>query len=360
MIKLDSYSTLGRSGLRVSPYCLGTMTFGDDHGWGASVAASETMLATYVDRGGNFIDTANVYTNGHSEKIIGDYLAGRPGLRDRLVLATKFFANLHPGDPNGGGTGRKALLEQLHNSLRRLATDYVDIYWIHNWDKRTPIEETLRTLDDLVTQGTVRYVGFSDLPAWVASRAQTVADLRGWSPAIAAQMEYSLLERTVEGELVPMAVDLGMGVMPWSPLRSGHLTGKYRREQGAGSGGRSGLIPGPTDAEWEVIDALEMVAADAGVSMASAALAWVRGRPGVGSTLIGARSQEQLEANLDSLDVTLTDAQLYELDQASQPRMNFPAFNNDSLAPMLAFGGMSIDGVSYAPFPPLAENETRY
>jgi aryl-alcohol dehydrogenase-like predicted oxidoreductase len=360
MIKLDSYSTLGHSGLRVSPYCLGTMTFGDDHGWGASVATSETMLASYIDRGGNFIDTANVYTNGHSEKIIGDYLARTPGLRDRLVLATKFYANLHRGDPNGGGTGRKALLDQLHSSLRRLSTDYLDIYWIHNWDQRTPIEETLRTLDDLVTQGTIRYVGFSDLPAWVASRAQTMADLRGWSPAIGAQMEYSLLERTVEGELIPMAVELGLGVMPWSPLRSGHLTGKYRRDEGSAGSGRSGLIPAPTDAEWDVIDALERVAADAGVSMAAAALAWVRSRPGVGSTLIGARTQEQLESNLDSLSVTLTSEQVRDLDEASEPRLNFPAFNNTNLAPMLAFGGMSVDGISHPPFPPIAESDVRY
>jgi aryl-alcohol dehydrogenase-like predicted oxidoreductase len=336
------------------------MTFGDDHGWGAPVASSEAMLATYIDRGGNFIDTANVYTNGHSEKIIGDYLAGAPGLRDRLVLATKFYANLHRGDPNGGGSGRKALLDQLHNSLRRLSTDYVDIYWIHNWDQRTPIEETLRTLDDLVTAGTIRYVGFSDLPAWVASRAQTMAELRGWSPAIAAQMEYSLLERTVEGELIPMAVDLGLGVMPWSPLRNGHLTGKYRREQASTGSGRSGLVPDPTDTEWDVIDVLEAVARDAGVSMAAAALAWVRSRPGVSSTLIGARTQEQLESNLDSLSVTLTNEQTHELDQASKPRLNFPAFNNAELAPMLAFGGMSIDGVSYPPFPPLAETDVRY
>jgi aryl-alcohol dehydrogenase-like predicted oxidoreductase len=360
MTKLDSFTTLGRSGLRVSPYCLGTMTFGDDHGWGASIADSETMLATYLDRGGNFIDTANIYTNGHSEKIIGDYLAARPGLRDRLVLATKFFANLHPGDPNGGGTGRKALLDQLHSSLRRLQTDYVDIYWIHNWDQRTPIEETLRTLDDLVTQGTIRYVGLSDLPAWIASRAQTLADLRGWSPAIALQSEYSLLERTVEGELIPMARALGMGVMPWSPLRNGHLTGKYRRGDAAEGGGRSGLIPGPTDTEWEIIETLERVAADAGVPMASAALAWLRSQPGVSSTLIGARNQQQLEANLDSLDVTLTEAQLRQLDEASLPRLNFPAFNNANLAPMLAFGGMCVDGTQYPQFPPLAESDTRY
>lgn len=360
MTTLDSYITLGRSGLRVSPYCLGTMTFGEDQGWGAPVETSEAMLTTYLERGGNFIDTANIYTNGHSEKIIGDYLAARPGLRDRIVLGTKFFANLQPGDPNGGGTGRKALLDQLHHSLRRLRTDYVDIYWVHNWDQRTPIEETLRTLDDLVRAGTIRYVGFSDLPAWIASRAQTIAELRGWSRAIALQLEYSLLERTVEGELIPMARDLGMGVMPWSPLRSGHLTGKYRRDDAAAGAGRSGLVPGPSGSEWDVIETLERVASESGTTMARVALAWVRSRPGVGSTLIGARTEQQLDENLASLDVDLGADQLRELSDASRPRLNFPAANNADLAPMLTFGGMTVDGTAYPAFPALAEDATRY
>jgi aryl-alcohol dehydrogenase-like predicted oxidoreductase len=344
MTTLDSYITLGRSGLRVSPYCLGTMTFGEDHGWGASVADSETMLDAYLSRGGNFVDTANVYTGGHSEEILGDAFATRPGLRDRIVLASKFFANLEPGNPNGGGTGRKALLGAVHNSLRRLRTDYLDIYWIHNWDSRTPLEETLRTLDTLVTAGTIRYVGFSDLPAWVCARAQTLAELRGWSPAIALQLEYSLLERTVEGELVPMAQELGMGVMPWSPLRNGYLTGKHAR---GSADARAGIVPGPTDAEWEVIDVLAQVAAEAHTTMASAALAWVRARPGVASTLIGARSVAQLEANLDSLALELSDAQLEQLNQVSTPSLNFPAANNAQFGPMLAFGGMTIDGVAF-------------
>jgi aryl-alcohol dehydrogenase-like predicted oxidoreductase len=351
MTTLDSYITLGRSGLRVSPYCLGTMTFGEDHGWGASVADSEVMLSTYLEAGGNFIDTANIYTGGHSEKIIGDYLTARPGLRDRTVLATKFYANLQPGDPNGGGTGRKALLDQLHHSLRRLQTDYIDIYWIHNWDRRTPVEETLRTLDDLVSDGVIRYVGFSDLPAWVAAQAQTLATLRGWAPAIALQVEYSLLQRTVEGELVPMAQELGMGVMPWSPLHNGHLTGKYRRGVDGGAGGRGGIVPGPTPAQFDVIEALEGVASEAGTSMAAAALAWVRARPGVASTLIGATSMTQLEMNLASLAVELSPEQIAVLDAASVPELNFPAANHATLAPVLLFGGMTVDGVTHVPSP---------
>jgi aryl-alcohol dehydrogenase-like predicted oxidoreductase len=227
MTSLDSYITLGRSGLRVSPLTLGTMTFGEDWGWGADPKTSEAILAEYLDRGGNVVDTANVYTNGHSEKILGDFFAARPGLRERVVLSTKFFGNLHPGDPNGGGAGRKALIAQLEESLRRLQTDYVDLYWLHNWDRRAPIEETLRALDDLVAAGKVRYVGLSDVPAWVSAQAQTIAQFRGWTPVTALQLEYSLLERTPEGELLPMAEDLGVGVMPWSPLRGGQLSGKY-------------------------------------------------------------------------------------------------------------------------------------
>jgi aryl-alcohol dehydrogenase-like predicted oxidoreductase len=185
MTSLDSYITLGRSGLRVSPLTLGTMTFGEDSGWGATPETSEAILTEYLDRGGNVIDTANIYTNGHSEKIVGDFLAARPGLRDRIVLSTKFFATLYPGDPNGGGGGRKALIAQLEESLRRLRTDYVDVYWLHNWDRRAPIDETLRALDDLVAAGKVRYVGLSDLPAWVAAQAQTIAHFRGWTPITA-------------------------------------------------------------------------------------------------------------------------------------------------------------------------------
>jgi aryl-alcohol dehydrogenase-like predicted oxidoreductase len=193
MTSLDSYITLGRSGLRVSPLSLGTMTFGEDNGWGASPETSEAILAEYLDRGGNVVDTANTYTNGHSEKIVGDFFSARRGLRERAVLSRKFFANLHPGDPNGGGAGRKALIAQLEESLRRLQTDYVDLYWLHGWDRRAPIEETLRALDDMVAAGKVRYIGLSNVPAWVAAQAQTIAHFRGWTPVTALQLEYSLL-----------------------------------------------------------------------------------------------------------------------------------------------------------------------
>lgn len=200
---LDHYVTLGHSGLRVSPFCLGAMSFGEDLGWGSSVADSEAILTRYLELGGNFIDTANGYTRGHSEKIIGDFFAARHGRRDRTVIATKFFVNLFAGDPNGGGGSRKAIVAQCDESLRRLQTDYIDLYYLHNWDRFTPIEETMSALDDLVTAGKVRYIGFSDTPAWKVAQAQLIAHFRGWAPIAGLQIEYSLGERTVEGELIP-------------------------------------------------------------------------------------------------------------------------------------------------------------
>ncbi|MFE2494566.1 aldo/keto reductase [Streptomyces scopuliridis] len=360
---LDSYVTLGRSGLRVSPFCLGAMTFGEDHGRGATEAESAAMMTEYLDRGGNFIDTANMYTNGHSEKIIGDFFAKKSTRRDRTVIGTKFFCNLHEGDPNGGGAGRKAIVDQCEDSLRRLQTDYIDIYWLHNWDRTVPVEETLRCLDDLVTAGKIRYIGFSDIPAWKAAEAQTIAHFRGWSPVVAMQLEYSLLERTAEGELIPMARECGMGVMPWSPLKSGFLSGKYSREN-AGSGSvdtrRTGLVGGPREADYDVIEAVNAVAGDLGVPPATVALAWVRGRPGVASTIIGARRLHQFRENLAALDVTLGQEHVDALDEVSKPALDFPADINRDLAPMLAFAGATVDGVPSEVSPMLASSPVRY
>jgi aryl-alcohol dehydrogenase-like predicted oxidoreductase len=361
MTSLDSYVTLGRSGLRVSPLSLGTMTFGEDNGWGASPDSSGEILAEYIDRGGNVVDTANTYTNGHSEKIVGDFFAGRPGLRERVVLSTKFFANLHPGDPNGGGAGRKAIIAQLEESLRRLQTDYVDLYWLHGWDRRAPVEETLRALDDLVAAGKVRYVGFCNVPAWVAAQSQTIAYFRGWAPVTALQLEYSLLERTSEGELLPMAEALGLGVLPWSPLRHGHLSGKYVRAGGAPADSlRAGRMDGPAERDWDVIDAVARVAAEIGVSSAEVALAWVRSRPAVSSTLIGTRTMEQLRANLASLNITLAPEQLAALDEPSTPSLDFPAAITAGPGPMLGFGGTTVDGAGLPTWPMLLASSTRY
>jgi aryl-alcohol dehydrogenase-like predicted oxidoreductase len=346
---LDHFVTLGRSGLRVSPYCLGAMTFGEDFGWGASPEDSFAMLDEYRNRGGNFIDTANIYTGGHSETIIGDYLKQGQVRRDGIVISTKFYCSLFPGDPNGGGAGRKALIQQCEASLGRLQTDYVDIYWLHNWDQTAPIEETLRALDDLVTAGKIRYIGFSDIPAWKTAEAQTIAHFRGWAPIIALQLEYSLLERTSEGELFPMARALGMGVMPWSPLKSGFLSGKFRRDaRGEIDTKRTGLVGLPSAADYGVIEAVVELAEEIKVSPAAVALAWVHSRPEVTSTLIGARRVDQLRTNLDALDIALSADQLGRLDAASKPQLNFPAQNNATLAPMLGFPGTTIDGRTVA------------
>lgn len=351
---LDHYVSLGRSGLRVSPFCLGTMTFGEEWGFGSSPEASHAILDYYIERGGNFIDTANTYNRGHSEKIIGDYLAQDASRRDRLVIATKFAANMDQANPNNGGAGRKAIVSAAENSLRRLRTDYIDLYWLHWWDSFTPIEETLQGLDDLVRGGKVRYIGFSDTPAWKVAQAQTIALFRGWAPLTALQIEYSLLERTVEGELTPMARDLGLGITPWSPLRSGVLSGKYTRQNtSAASPGRTAWISRNLNEDaFRVVDALAGVARDAGATAAQVALAWVRSRPGVSSTILGARTIEQLRDNLAALEVRLTDAQLRALDEVSRPRLSFPAdFLRNALT--ASYGGMTIDGVGF-PVNPLA------
>jgi aryl-alcohol dehydrogenase-like predicted oxidoreductase len=324
---LNEYVTLGRSGLRVSPLCLGTMTFGPDWGWGSSIDDSTKIIDAYTNRGGNFLDTANIYTKGHSEKIIGDHVGRDRARRDRLVIATKFLGNLFPGDPNGGGAHRKGVVAACEESLRRLQTDYIDLYWMHFWDKHTPIDETMRALDDLVRAGKVRYLGFSDTPAWKCTQAQVQAHFRGWSPVAALQIEYSLLERTVEGDLIPMAIEMGMGVTPWSPLKGGVLSGKYTRNSALPTEGR-GTSPWVTnqlnERTYAVIDMLLSVANELGASGAQVALAWVQSRPGVASSIIGARTMKQLDDNLAALDIHLTADQIQRLDDATRPILSFP------------------------------------
>jgi aryl-alcohol dehydrogenase (NADP+) len=359
---LDHYVTLGRSGLRVSPFALGAMTFGDDPGGaGCSVEDSEKILASYLDLGGNFIDTANFYTNGHSEKILGDFFAGRPGQRDRVVLASKFFTNMHPGDPNGGGAGRKAIIAQLDDTLRRLRTDYLDLYWLHNWDRHTPIVETMRTLDDLVRAGKVRYLGFSNTPAWVTAAAQTTALLKDWTPLIALQVEYSLLARTVEGELAPLALDQGMALAAWSPLKNGFLSGKYRRGVRVTDSARTAFVGDPTDDEFEVIDAATAVADELGTTAAAVALAWLRSREG-GNVIpiVGARRVDHLLSNLAGLEVTLTNEQRQRLDAVSAPQLNYPAPMHGELRAMLQFAGATVDGQQSTVYPPLTQSSVRY
>jgi aryl-alcohol dehydrogenase-like predicted oxidoreductase len=352
------YVTLGKSGLRVSPFCLGAMTFGEDWGWGSSVAESEAIIARYLERGGNFIDTANAYTKGHSERIIGDVIGRDRARRDRIVIATKFFVNLYEGDPNGGGAGRKAIVAACEQSLRRLQTDYIDLYWMHSWDKFTPIEETMRALDDLVQAGKVRYIGFSDTPAWKVAQAQTMAGFRGWAPLVALQIEYSLIERTVEGELMPMALELGLGVTPWSPLRGGVLSGKYTRENaGSLKADRGERVTQFLDERtYAILDELARIAKAHSTSSAAVALAWVQSRPGVASTIIGARRLDQLDQNLAALDVALTPGEIASLDKLSAPALNFPAAFLKS-ANMFMHAGATVNGEPSTVWPLAPKND---
>jgi aryl-alcohol dehydrogenase-like predicted oxidoreductase len=344
---LDQYATLGRSGLRVSPLCLGAMTFGEDLGWGTSVEESQQIIDRYIELGGNFIDTANFYTASHSEKIIGDHVGRHAERRDRLVIATKFSGNLYPGDPNGGGSGRKSLISACENSLRRLQTDYIDLYWLHMWDANTPIEETMAALDDLVRAGKVRYIGVSDTPAWKIVEANLIARFRGWSAFVGLQIEYSLLERTVEQELVPMAGEFGLGITPWSPLKSGVLSGKYtRRNSGQHTADRGAMVDSfLTEETYALIDELEIIAKTHETNVASVALAWVHAQPGVSSVIIGARRLSQLDDNVRAVDVNLTAHELDRLNELTKPTFGFP-HNMVAMAPAILNGGTTVNGVA--------------
>ncbi|MFF5668461.1 aldo/keto reductase [Streptomyces griseofuscus] len=331
-LTLDAYRLLGRSGLRVSPLALGTATFGTEWGWGAERAEARKLFDHYVELGGNLFDTADTYTDGSSERLLGEFAREE---RERLVLTTKYSTLRRPGDPNSGGGHRKALFGSVEGSLRRLATDYIDLLYLHVWDFRTPAEEILRGLDDLVRQGKVLYVAISNTPAWQVARMQAIADLRGWSPLVALQLEYSLIERTAERDLIPMARELGLGVVPYSPLGGGVLSGKYGRDDvaatgagtGTGDGTRKGLnlaLGTLTERNLAVAGVAREVAAELGRTPAQVALAWTLQNPGVATTLIGARTPGQLEENLGALKVEFTAAQLARLDAASAIELGQP------------------------------------
>ncbi|HEY0248773.1 MAG TPA: aldo/keto reductase [Gryllotalpicola sp.] len=351
-MNLTDFRTFGRTGLRVSPLTLGAMTFGDPS-WGADAETAEAIIDRYLDAGGNALDTANGYTGGRSEETLGGYFAKHPGARDRVVLATKFAGNMFPGDPNGGGAGRKAIMRQLDASLTRLGTDYVDLYWLHNWDRHTPLEETLGTLEDLVHTGKIRYIGLSDTPAWAVSRMVTIAELRGWSAIAGIQVEYSLLQRTVEGELFGAAHALGLGVTPWSPLAGGVLSGKYTREnQKPADSGRATLSPSGylSEPTFALLDELTTVAERLQSSVASVALAWVRQQQPVTTTLIGARTVEQLDANLGSLNVEIPAEELATLDELTKPELGFPFAFLQATALNWQQAGTTINGVASQAF----------
>jgi aryl-alcohol dehydrogenase-like predicted oxidoreductase len=336
------YKLLGNSGLRVSEAALGTMTFGDDWGWGAAKDEARKVYDAFREAGGNFIDTANVYTNGTSESFLGEFMEGH---RPSVVLATK-YTNAAPGtDPNAAGNHRKSMVQAVEASLKRLRTDYIDLYWVHIWDQITPVEEVMRGLDDLVRTGKVLYVGISDAPAWWIAQANTLAQLRGWSPFIGLQIEYSLIERTVERELIPMAKALNLGLTAWSPLSRGVLTGKYH---GRGSSER-GRMNNDMMKEYmpeqqrtdRIVAAVKTVSDEIGRSMAQVALAWLRYRPLPVIPIIGARKLSQFQDNLASFDLTLSEDQLKTLDEASRIELGFPydIFSRE-MARAMAYGGM--------------------
>src|SRR5271170_5896866 len=290
-MSLTDYVTLGRSGLRVSPLSLGTMTFGTEWGWGSDETQAREIFDHYVAQGGNFVDTANMYTQGKSEQMVGKFIADKK-LRDRVVLATKFTFNAEPGNPNAGGNGRKNIYQALDASLRRLQTDYIDLYWLHAWDTVTPVEEVVATMNDLVRDGKIRYYGFSDTPAWYIARAQTLAEKEGKERLIALQLEYSLVERNIEREHIPASQELGIGVCPWSPLAGGLLSGKYKRQSATTGSGEGRLANGNplfakfSEENWRIVDVLMEVSKQIGKPPAQVALNWVATQPGITSAIL--------------------------------------------------------------------------
>jgi aryl-alcohol dehydrogenase-like predicted oxidoreductase len=316
------YKLLGNSGLRVSELCLGTMTFGEDWGWGSDKEESRAVFRAFAEAGGNFLDTANLYTNGTSETLVGEFVKGD---REKWVIATKYSLNTRPGDVNACGNHRKNLFQAVEASLKRLGTDYIDLLWLHLWDSLTPIEEVMRAFDDLVRMGKVLYIGISDSPAWIVSQGNTLATLRGWTPFIGLQIEYSLKERTPERELLPMAKALNIGVTAWSPLGGGVLTGKYNQPNPVD--GRLSMTDQPFqifDRDLKIAETVLEIAREIEKSPAQVALNWLRNRPNSVIPIIGARKLSQLQDNLACVDFNLTGEQLQRLDNISAISLGFP------------------------------------
>lgn len=335
------YRLLGNSGLRVAELSLGTMTFGEDWGWGTAKDEAARIYDAYRSAGGNFIDTANIYTNGTSEQFVGEFIHGH---RQEVVLATKYTNAGAGNDANAAGNHRKSMVQALEGSLRRLKTDYIDLYWLHIWDKMTPVDEVMRAFDDLVSQGKVLYIGVSDAPAWWIAQANTIAELRGWSKFVGLQIEYSLVERTVERELIPMAKAFKLGLVAWSPLGGGLLSGKYHSasssERRFGDESMQQFLrkgAGPD----RIVSTLQKLSGETGRSPAQVALAWLRYRDIPVIPIIGARRIPQLQDNLASLTLELSARQVSELDEASAIELGFPHdFYEREMVKSLVYGGM--------------------
>lgn len=310
------YRLLGRSGLRVSELCLGTMTFGETWGWGASKDVSRKIFDTFADKGGNFIDTANNYTDGTSEAYVGEFIHAD---RERFVVATKYTLTERRADPNGGGNSRKNMMQSVNRSLKRLNTDYIDLLYLHMWDFSTPVEEVMRGMDDLVRAGKVLYVAFSDTPAWVVSYAIGLAEKYGWSRPVACQFPYSLLDRAAERSVIPMANTMDLALTPWGLLEGGELTGKYNTDndepkRSADAG----------DQAKDVAEALMALAGEIGRTPSQIAINWVRQQQGNFIPILGARTEAQIRDNLGVLDFELSAEQIEELNQLADFRLGFP------------------------------------
>lgn len=333
------YKLLGRSGLRVSELCLGTMTFGEDWGWGASSEECKKIFDAFAEAGGNFLDTANLYTNGTSEKYVGEFVASD---RDKWVVATKYSLNTGNGEVNAGGNHRKNMVQAVEASLKRLNLEYIDLLWLHAWDFTTPVEEVMRAFDDLVRAGKVLYIGVSDTPAWIIAQANTIATLRGWTPFIGLQIEYSLKERTPERELLPMAKAFDLGVTAWSPLGGGVLTGKYNVPPEESK--ESGRLTDPTfqisEKDLKIAETVVNIAKEIERSPSQVALNWLRQKSGQIIPIIGSRKLTQFEENLACLEFELTPEQIEQLDQVSAIELGFPHdFLNSDMVQDFAFAG---------------------
>jgi len=330
-----NYKLLGRSGLKVSELCLGTMGFGTENGWGADKADSFAIMDAYANAGGNFLDTANIYKLGTSEKIIGEYLSNHD--RDFFVVATKYSLKDNSTNPNASGNNRKNMMRSVEESLKRLQTDFIDLLYLHIWDDLTSIDEVLRGMDDLVRQGKVNYIAISDTPAWIVAKGNTLAELMGWSQFVALQVEYSLIARTPERELIPMAKHYGMTVTPWAPLGGGVLTGKYIR-------GEQGRVKPESkrrnDSAIEITKTVVSVAEELGVSPGNVALKWTMQQGFQCIPIVGATKLSQLEENLKTVEVTLSDEHIKRLNDASAIELGFPGefFREDGVK-MNTFGG---------------------
>lgn len=334
------YKLLGRSGLRVSQIALGTMTFGEGAEWSRSEAESREVFDTYVEAGGNFIDTANMYTGGESERIIGNFVKGD---RERFVIASK-YANAPPGanDPNAAGSHRKSLVQSIDASLKRLNVDYLDLYYVHWWDFTTPVEEVQRALDDAITAGKILHFGLSDVPAWVVSRAQTFADIRGVAPVAAMQLEYSLVQRSIEREHIPLAKAHDIAITAWSPLAGGILTGKYNRPQREDSSAKrlDSMALQPFDERnRKIAEVVETIAQDRSIAAAEVALAWVLAKGGI--PIVGATNKDQMNTNMKAVRLQLDQAALDSLNEASDFELGHPyQMAGWEMAQQLGYAGM--------------------